>query len=77
MVVIPNREATTVAGALMRIFCEVASFPTVLRSDNANEFVGQVVKHLNDSLGIKHITGSAYHPQSQGAVESMHKTLNH
>jgi len=27
-------------------------------------------------LEIKHITGSAYHPQSQGQVESMHRTLN-
>ena len=31
---------------------------------------------MNKALGIKRITGSAYHPQSQGAVESMHKTLN-
>ena len=34
------------------------------------------MKSLNQALGIKHITGTAYHPQSQGAVESMHKTLN-
>ena len=27
-------------------------------------------------LLFKHITGSAYHPQSQGQVESMHRTLN-
>ena len=47
-----------------------------MRSDNAAEFVGSVVKHMNKMLEIKHITGSAYHPQSQGQVESMHKTLN-
>ena len=51
-------------------------FPTVLRSDNAAEFVGDVVKSLSAMLEIKHITGSAYHPQSQGQVESMHRTLN-
>ena len=28
-------------------------------------------------LEIKHITGSAYHPQSQGQVETMHRTMNH
>ena len=60
----------------MKIFCDCASFPTVLRSDNAKEFIGDVVKQVNESFGIKHITGSAYHPQSQGAVESMHQTLN-
>jgi hypothetical protein len=47
-----------------------------LRSDNAAEFVGDVVGCLNAMLEIKHITGSAYHPQSQGQVESMHRTLN-
>ena len=27
-------------------------------------------------MGITHITGTAYHPQSQGMVERMHRTLN-
>ena len=51
-------------------------FPTVLRSDNAKEFVGEVSRELNTLLGMTHITGSSYHPQSQGMIESMHKTLN-
>jgi hypothetical protein len=37
----------------------MGSFPTVLRSDNAAEFVGDVVSCLNTMLEIKHITGSA------------------
>jgi len=28
-------------------------------------------------VGGKHLVSSTYHPQSQGAVESMHKTVNH
>jgi hypothetical protein len=52
-------------------------FPVVLRSDNAQYFTGSVMAEINKLLGINHITGSAYHPQSQGMVESMHKTLNH
>jgi hypothetical protein len=31
---------------------------------------------LNKLLEIKHVTGAAYHPQSQAMVESMHKMLN-
>ena len=61
---------------LMGTFCDMGSVPVVLRSDNAAEFVGSVVKHLGRLLGVKHIPGTAYHPQSQGAVESMHRTLN-
>jgi len=54
----------------------IASFPAVLRSDNAQENVGDVVASLNAMLNIHHITGSAYHPQSQGTVERLHRTLN-
>jgi hypothetical protein len=52
----------------MSIFCDMGSFPTVLRSDNAAEFIGDVLGSLNAMLEIKHITGSACHPQSQGQV---------
>ena len=65
---IKDRSAKLVADGLMKIFCDCASFPTVIRSDNAKEFIGDVVKHLNKALGIKHIAGSAYHPQSQGQL---------
>ena len=73
---IPDKQAETIAKGLMRIFCDCGSFPAVLRSDNAAEFIWKIVRELNQLLGVKHITGTAYHPRSQGAVESMHKTLN-
>lgn len=74
---ISNKEATTVAFCLFTlVFLGLALFPTVMRSDNAKEFTGEVSRELNRLLGISHITGSTYHPQSQGMVESMHKTIN-
>ena len=76
LVPISDKSAENIAKGLMRIFCDAGSFPTVLRSDNASEFVGRIVTSLNKMLEIKHITGSAYHPQSQGQGESMHRTLN-
>ena len=30
---------------------DIAGFPTVLRSDHAGEFVGEVVSWMNDELG--------------------------
>jgi hypothetical protein len=54
----------------------MAMFPVVIRSDNAKEFTAEIMQQLNALLDIRHVTGSAYHPQSQGMVESMHKTLN-
>ena len=73
---VKEKGAHATAKVLMSIFCDMGSFPTVLRSDNAAEFVGEVIASLNSMLEIKHITGSAYHPQSQGQVETMHRTLN-
>ena len=50
-------------------------FPTVLRSDRAPEFTGSVIAYINHQLEIRHVLGSPYHPQSQGVVERMHRTL--
>ena len=30
---------------------------------------------MNSQLEIKHVLGSTYHPQSQGLVERMHRTM--
>ena len=78
LIPIEERTAITIANALLlKVLIDLAMFPCVLRSDNAQEFVGEVVAEMNKVLEIRHITGSAYHPQSQGMVESMHKTMNH
>ncbi len=42
------------------------ALPAVARSDNAKEFIGGVMQQVNALLDIRHVTGSAYHPQSQG-----------
>ncbi len=60
----------------MKVFLDFAGFPAVLRSDNAPEFVGEIVTAMNKALEIKQVTGSAYHPQSQGMIERLHQTLN-
>ena len=54
---VPNSGATTIAKGLMSIFCDMGSFPTVLRSDNVVEFIGDVLGSLNAMLEIKHSTG--------------------
>ena len=77
LIPLKTKSAESVAdGLVTHVFLGIAMFPTVMRSDNAKEFVGEVAQEINRLLGISHITGSSYHPQSQGMVESMHKTLN-
>ena len=78
LIPIETCEAPEIAEALLvKVFLSECMFPVVLRSDNAQYFTGSVMAEINKLLGINHITGSAYHPQFQGMVESMHKTLNH
>jgi len=49
--------------------------PEVLTSDQGTQFTGSLWKCLCSTLGIKHITTSAYHPQSNGMVERLHRSL--
>ena len=72
-----TRDARSIAEALLvKVMLGMASFPTLIRSDNAKEFTAEIMQQLNAMLDIRHVTSSTYHPQSQGMVESMHKTLN-
>ena len=77
IVPIPDRKARTVADALLtRVLLGLALFPAVLRSDNALEFVSEIVECMNRTLEIRHVLGSVYHPQSQGAVERLNRSVN-
>ena len=74
---IHDRTAETIAQtSLTRVMLGMAMFPAALRSDNAREFVSEVVAATNSALEIRHITGASYHPQSQGMVESLRKIMN-
>ena len=78
LIAIQEKSAEVVARALLeKVIIGLAVFPTVLRSDNAKEFVSDLMRHMNRLLGINHVTGSIYHPQSQGIVENMHRTMSH
>ena len=44
-------------------------------SDQAAEFMGQVISELCDLLGITKIRTSPYHPQTNAAIERVHQTL--
>ena len=44
-------------------------------SDQAAEFMGQVISELCDLLGVTKIRTSPYHPQTNGTIERVHQTL--
>ena len=73
---IQNKDAQTVAQALLeKVLIGLAMFPTVLRSDNDPSFTADLMGYMNRMLNIQHIFGSTYHPQSQGLLENLHRTM--
>ena len=49
--------------------------PKIVHFDQGSNFISRVVRQAMNSLGIKTITSTTYHPQSQGALERFHSTL--
>ena len=59
----------------LRKFFSFVGLPKEVQSDQGSNFTSHLFKNEMKELGIKHIKSSAYHPQSQGALERFHGTL--
>lgn len=69
-----NVTASSVVRALIKFF-STFGLPKVLQTDQGTNFKSTLFKQILDTLNIKHVTSSAYHPESQGALEHCHQTL--
>ena len=49
--------------------------PKSIQSDQGSNFMSGVFQQVMQELGIKQFKSSAYHPESQGALERWHQTL--
>ena len=73
----PIRSTTsrTIIGHLMQIFTRWG-FPLKLTSDNGPQFVSSIFTKWLKDKGITHARATPYHPQANGIVERLHRTLN-
>ena len=69
-----NIKSRTVVNALTKFFTNFG-LPQSVQSDQGSNFTSQVFKQVMQELGIRHHTSTAYHPESQGALERFHQTL--
>ena len=69
-----NIKAPNVVKALTKFFT-LFGLPKSIQSDQGSNFKATLFKQVMDQLGIKHCMSSAYHPESQGALERFHQTL--
>lgn len=49
--------------------------PKAIQSDQSSYFMSGLFQQVMHELGIKEYKSSAYHPESQGALERLHQTL--
>ena len=73
---IPLRSIKTnkVVEVLIQFFTKFG-MPECIQTDCGTNFTSNYFKQAMLNLGIKHITSSPYHPQSQGSIERFHQTL--
>lgn len=72
---LPNQEATTVAEVLVREYVCRYGVPLELHSDQGRNFRSNVFKEMCALLGIKKTRTTPLHPQSDGMIERMNRTL--
>ena len=69
-----NIKAKTIIPVLIKFFTNYG-FPKIVQSDQGTNFVSGIFQEVMATLGIEQFLASAYHPQSQGALERLHQTL--
>ena len=73
---IPLRKITApaITRALAKFFATFG-LPRVVQSDQGSNFLSKTFKQALQTLGVSHAVSSAYHHESQGALERWHQTL--
>jgi His(2)-Cys(2) zinc finger./Integrase core domain. len=72
---IPNHEASTIAVKLTSDFICKFGIPNSILTDQGRDFTSTLLKDIAKLFKIKQIQTTAYHPQTNGALERSHITL--
>uniref|UniRef100_A0A3Q3RXN3 Integrase catalytic domain-containing protein n=1 Tax=Mastacembelus armatus TaxID=205130 RepID=A0A3Q3RXN3_9TELE len=67
-------KARAIVKALVKFF-SIFGLPKHIQSDQGSNFMSKVFAQVMAELKVTHQTSSAYHPESQGALERFHQTL--
>ena len=71
---VADQQALTVARALL-YFVSRHGIPQVLHSDQGRLFDNEVIREVCKMLGIQKVRTSSYHPEADGLVERMNRTI--
>lgn len=71
---VQNHTAETVSNVLVK-FISHMGIPKTILTDQGTEFLSNTLKEVSKLFHINRIQTTAYHPQSNGAIERSHSTL--
>lgn len=72
---ITNVRANTVAGVFLNHWVTIFGPPAVIHSDQGSQFESEIFIDLCKKLNIRKSRTTTYHPQGNGIVERVHRTL--
>src|SRR5215218_1417468 len=72
---VESNDAQTIAHFIHKNIITTHGVPVILTSDRGTEFVNELVTVLTQVYGIKHIRTTAYHPQGNGQVERINRSI--
>jgi hypothetical protein len=72
---IADATANTIARAFVQNFVCIYGIPDTILTDQGTNFMSDIFKHICKILSFKKLHTTAYHPQSNGALERSHLTL--
>jgi len=69
-----RHTAEDVANALSQIFSHFG-FPKEILSDQAPDFMSELMQRFTHQFGVSQLRCSTYHPETNGSCERFHRTL--
>ena len=71
---LPDQTATAITAELIKLF-SVFGVPSVVHSDQGRNFESSILKATLEAFGIAKSWTTAYHPQGDGMVERLNRSL--
>ena len=70
-----STTADDCAGALLAAWVTRFGIPAAITSDRGPQFCGAIWRAFCATIGVQHITTTAYHQEGNGMVERLHRRL--
>ena len=76
LIPLQNESTHSIIKALIENYIYVYGAPKTILSDQGANFLAELMIQYEETLNVRHIKTTAFHPQSNGNIERMHSTLN-